>query len=86
MTTPAQAVRKPFHEDVRGGQCVLVVPPGGKVYPKAGEAKIGIEHPGCTEVADLAIELDAFFCPACHRNGRVSGMWCRDVIEAAGRP
>ncbi len=88
MTTPQQAetVRAPFYEDVQGGECELVVPPGGKVYPQAGEAKIGVAHPGCTTVADLALELDAFFCPRCHRNGRVSGAWCRDVIEAASPP
>ena len=38
------------------------------------------------QLADLAIELDAFFCPACHRNGRVSGAWCLDVIEEADQP
>jgi hypothetical protein len=89
MTTPAvpqqaETVRAAFYELVRGGECTLVVPPGGRVYPQAGEAKIGVEHPRCDAVADLAIELDAFFCPACHRNGRVSGAWCRDVIEGAG--
>lgn len=89
MTTPAapqQGARAPFYDDVQGGECELVVPPGGRVYPKAGEAKIGVAHPGCAAVADLAIDLDAFFCPACHRNGRVSGAWCRDVIEAVKPP
>jgi hypothetical protein len=91
MATPAvpqQAgtVRAAFTDPVPlvAGECTLVVPPGGRVFPQAGEAKIGIAHPRCDAVADLAIELDAFFCPACHRNGRVSGAWCADVIEAAG--
>jgi len=87
---PPAAVRAQFYDDVRGGVCggvcELVVPPGGRVYPQAGEAKIGVAHPGCAAVADLAIELDAFFCPACHRNGRVSGAWCLDVIEEADQP
>jgi hypothetical protein len=86
VTTPQQAetVRAAFYELVRGGECTLVVPSAGRVFPQAGGAKTGVAHPGCDAVADLAIELDAFFCPACHRNGRVSGAWCRDVIEAAG--
>lgn len=83
---PQQDVREAFYELVRGGECTLVVPPGGRIYPQAGEAKIGVAHPDCDAVADLAIELDAFFCPQCKRNGRVSGAWCRDVIEAACPP
>ena len=79
-------MREAFYELVRGGECTLVVPLDGRVYPQAGEPKIGVEHPDCDAVADLAIELDAFFCPQCKRNGRVSGAWCRDVIEAAGPP
>jgi hypothetical protein len=71
--------------DVAGGaRCVLVVPAGGAVYPRPGQPKIGIEHPGCGLVADLAVELDAFYCPGCGYNGRVQGGWCRDVIGAAG--
>jgi hypothetical protein len=93
MATPAvpqQAgtVRAAFTDPVPllAGECTLVVPPGGRVFPQAGEAKIGVEHPRCDAVADLAIELDAFFCPACKRNGRVSGAWCADVIRSAGPP
>ena len=74
-------VREPFTDDVGGGWCELVVPAGGKIYPQDGEPKIGIAHPRCISIADLAIELDAFFCPTCKRNGRVSGAWCRDIIE-----
>jgi hypothetical protein len=84
LTGTGGEVRKPFTDDIGGGWCELVIPPGGKVYPQAGEAKIGIGHPRCDVVADLAIELDAFFCPECKRNGRVSGAWCAEVIEAAG--
>ena len=87
MTETRAEVREPFIDDVGrdvgGGWCELVVPAGGKVYPQDGEPKIGIAHPRCISIADLAIELDAFFCSTCKRNGRVSGAWCRDVIEAA---
>ena len=76
----------PFVDEVRGGECVLVVPAGGKVFPRSGEPKIGVVHPHCVTVADLALHLDAFFCPACHRNGRISGFWAADVIKAASSP
>ena len=82
MTAPAP-LRAPFTDPVSDTECVLVVPPGGRVYPEPGEPKIGIVHPGCDALADLAVDLDAFFCPACKRNGRVSGAWCVDVIEGA---
>jgi hypothetical protein len=29
----------------------------------------------------LSIDLDAFYCPVCRWNGRVSGAWCVHVIE-----
>lgn len=85
--SPVRAeVREPFRDPIADGWCELVVPPGGKVYPEASEPKIGVAHPRCNALADLAIELDAFFCAACHRNGRISGAWCLEVIEEAGSP
>ncbi len=76
-------VRAAFTDLVRMQACELVIPPGGHEYPRPGQAKIGIAHPGCPELADLAVELDAFFCAACGWNGRVSGAWCMDLIRAA---
>ena len=76
-------VRIAFTDPVSGRECALVIPPRGRVCPGPGEAKIGIAHPGCDQLADLAIELDAFFCPSCQRNGRVSGAWCADVLRSA---
>lgn len=81
----AGEVRAAFTDPVRALECELVVPPGGRVYPRPGGAKTGVAHPGCPAVADLAIDLDAFWCPACRWNGRVSGAWCADVIRAAGQ-
>ncbi|SRR6266566_3003174 len=71
-----------FTDLVSNQRCELVIPPGGRVYPGPGEPKIGVAHPGCPAVADLAVELDAFWCPACGWNGRVSGAWCVDMIRA----
>lgn len=67
-----------------GVECELVVPPGGAVYPAAGQARIGVAHPGCAALADLCVELDAFWCGECGWNGRVPGGWCIDVIRGAG--
>lgn len=86
MSAPAAV---PFTDLAGGAECVLVIPPGGKVYPDApGDPKIGVIHPGapgeaCIRVADLALELDAFFCPLCQWNGRVSGGWAADQIRRA---
>ena len=75
-----------FTDLISGRECELVAPPGGAVYPEVGQPKIGVAHPGCEMLADLCVELDAFYCPAywgCGWNGRVSGAWCLDMIEAA---
>jgi hypothetical protein len=77
------AVRRAFTDVVSNRECVLVIPPDGRIYPQPGQAKIGIAHPGCETLADLAIELDAFWCPAGLWNGRISGAWCYDVIGGA---
>jgi len=79
----------PFTDDVSGQPCELVIPPGGKVHPDApGDPKIGVRHPSvpgeaCIVLADLEIELDAFYCRLCQWNGRISGAWAADMIGAA---
>jgi len=70
-----------FVDPISSQWCVLVIPEGGRLYPGDGDPKIGIRHPDCPEVADLSVELDAFYCPTCGWNGRVSGAWCVDLIE-----
>jgi hypothetical protein len=80
--------RFPFTDLVRMAECTLVVPPGGTVYPGPGEPKVGVEHPGapgetCIRRADLEIELDAFYCPKCGWNGRISGAWAHDMLRGA---
>jgi hypothetical protein len=72
-----------FFDSVHGATCTLVVPAGGRVFPSDGEPKVGVEHAGCDEIADLSVELDSFYCRACQWNGRVSGAWAVDCIEAA---
>ena len=72
----------PFTDDTTGEVCKLVIPQHGRVFPAAGQPKIGISHGGCGTLADLCAELDAFWCPDCHRNGRVSGAWAHDQIKA----
>lgn len=80
---PEQTItREPFTDPARNEQCELVIPAGGRVHPINDEPKIGVAHPDCDEIADLALDLDAFFCPACKRNGRISGAWACLRIEA----
>lgn len=43
----------------------------------------GVGHPDCDQLADVSLELDAFYCSACRWNGRVSGAWVVDQLEAA---
>jgi hypothetical protein len=80
VTAPGE-VRAAFTDPVSDEECALVIPPDGRVFPTTRQAKIGVAHPRCDELADLAIELDAFWCPACKWNGRVSGAWCADMIR-----
>lgn len=60
-----------FTDPVSGQPCELVSTRG----------LTGIHHPGCAELADLSVELDAFYCRVCRISGRVSGAWCADLIE-----
>ena len=73
----------PFTDDVSGQPCELVIPDGGKVFPSPGEPKTGVRHPDCPAVADLCMDLDAFYCPACRWNGRISGAWAAGMIGAS---
>ena len=66
------AGRHPFTDLVSGRACALVITGG----------HAGVAHPGCSVLADLALVLDAFYCPACKWNGRVSGAWCADLIQS----
>jgi len=68
--------REPFADPVSGAPCVLVAAAG---------AAPGVEHPGCPYLACVVIELDAFWCNKCGRNGRVSGAWCLDVMTAEAK-
>lgn len=75
----------PFTDPVANRECVLVIPPDGRVFPRPGEPKIGVRHPGCDMLADLCAAYDAFWCPTCRWNGRVSGAWAIGMIEAADK-
>jgi hypothetical protein len=71
-------VRVQFTDPIRGAECVLVIPDGGRP---------GVEHPGadgpCVVLAEISLELDAFYCRLCQWNGRISGAWAADMIRAA---
>lgn len=46
---------------------------------------MGVEHGDCDRLADVSAELDAFYCTKCQWNGRISGAWFMDMLEAEGR-
>lgn len=70
--------RFPFTDFAGGGECELAVTGGGGI-----PVYLGVAHPGCGALADVSVHLDAFYCPACGRNGRVSGPWCLDKASPA---
>lgn len=72
-----------FLDPISNRVCALVVPADGRVFPSEGESKIGVAHDDCEELADLSIELDCFYCRTCGWNGRISGAWAVEIIEAA---
>lgn len=39
-----------------------------------------VDH-GCSDLADVSTDLDAWFCPVCHARGRISGAWALDVYD-----
>jgi hypothetical protein len=62
----------PFTDPVSGQQCTLRI--DGTQYGDAG-----VEHPGCERLADVSPDLDAFYCPGCGWNGRISGAWFMEL-------
>jgi hypothetical protein len=67
-----ESVSRCFTDPISGRHLVL----------RFGERAAGVEHPGCAHLADVSPELDAFFCSACHWNGRISGAWFMDQMAA----
>ena len=63
-----------FRDPITGLKCELIAIP-----------ETGVAHPRCTTLADLCIELDAFYCPDCRMNGRISGAWAMKLVEIAQR-
>ena len=66
--------RRPFTDLVSGQECTLILEPGQ--MPR-------VEHPDCVVPAEVAVDLDAFYCRFCQWNGRVSGAWV--MAMKAGR-
>lgn len=74
-----------FRDPIKQRVCQLVVPRDGSYFPTGDEPKIGIAHPDCDHIADVSPNLDAFYCPACRWNGRVSGAWVVGVVKMVDR-
>ena len=80
-TDPREIV---FTDLAQNRRCYLVIPRSGRLHPDRDEPKIGIRHPGCKSLADITVELDAFWCLQCQWNGRVSGNWVIDQVRKTG--
>ena len=65
----------PFVDPVSGRPCVLHMGDEPGVEP-------GVEHPGCIYRAEVAPQLDCFYCRYCWWNGRISGAWFMDLLMA----
>lgn len=72
-STPTDGARHAFVDTASGRECVLVLGAGMPV----------VEHPDCDQPADVSVDLDAFYCPACSWNGRISGAWVVYLTERA---
>lgn len=75
---PETKLRHTFTDPIKGDECTLHVEPMQPAFDG-----IWVEHAGCDELADVSADLDAWYCPACSRSGRVSGVWAMDMWEAA---
>lgn len=68
--------RHQFTEPVSGWPCTLVNDPARGWW----DGGVGVAHTDyCDRLADVMPDLDAFYCPGCSFNGRISGAWVLDV-------
>jgi len=67
----ASAADLTFIDPISGATCEIIIEPGKP--PK-------VKHPGCVVLADIALDLDAFYCRFCHMNGRVPGAWVISLL------
>lgn len=65
----------PFVDPISGQTVTLHIT--GSQY---GDAGVG--HPGCDHLAEVYPDLDAFYCPSCGWNGRITGAWFMDLWQA----
>lgn len=63
-----------FTEPVHDVNCILVI-------PVTASRMVTVLHPHCSNGADISPDLDAFFCPDCGYNGRISGKFVYDMTR-----
>lgn len=71
--------RHAFSDPLHPGRNVALLIDRTKPFYKGGA---GVEHPDCDQLADVAVHLDAFYCPTCRWNGRITGGWVVDMWRA----
>jgi hypothetical protein len=85
VASVSEAVLSDAHSDghrftdlVSGRTCAVVIGPATDLF----DGETGVAHPGCDQLADISINLDAFYCRVCRYSGRVSGAWVVDLLRA----
>lgn len=69
-----------FRDPISNRECMLRI--GVNVDRlRPGMVGMGVRHGTCVQMADVSPELDAFYCPGCGWNGRVSGAWVMEKLD-----
>lgn len=69
------SVRRSFIDPVKGVERELVVLIGAPAFDA-----LCVDH-GCSDLGNVSADLDAWFCPVCHAQGRISGAWALEVYD-----
>lgn len=72
-------VREAFKDPIHADRAVVLVVDSKKPLFEA----LKVEHPDCDQLADVSLDLDAYFCTGCQWNGRISGAWAFDEWTGA---
>lgn len=72
--------RHAWLDPMTGVSHVIVVEPTKPTFDA-----VTIEHQGCDQPADVAMDLDCAYCSTCGWQARISGAWLYDLFLAAGR-
>jgi hypothetical protein len=75
IKTHTTLARRPFIDPISGTERELLVLSNATAFDG-----LVVEH-GCSDLGNVSADLDAWFCPVCHAQGRISGAWALDVYD-----